>query len=62
MLADQSRLQDPGYQPFAVLSMCRALYTVSYVERLRIANFLDDLCHEREQRKTTLTEVDHGRW
>jgi predicted nucleotidyltransferase len=28
MLADQSRLQDPGYQPFAVLSMCRSLYTV----------------------------------
>jgi hypothetical protein len=29
MLANPSRLQDPGYQPFAVLSMCRALYTVT---------------------------------
>lgn len=28
MLADRSRLRDPGYQPFAVLSMCRSLYTV----------------------------------
>jgi predicted nucleotidyltransferase len=28
MLADPSRLQDPGYQPFAVLSMCRSLYTM----------------------------------
>jgi hypothetical protein len=29
MLANPSRLQDPGYQPFAVLSMCRSLYTVT---------------------------------
>jgi len=28
MLADPSRLQSPGYQPFAVLSMCRSLYTM----------------------------------
>jgi hypothetical protein len=28
MLAEQSRLQNPGYQPFAVLSMCRSLYTM----------------------------------
>lgn len=28
MLDTPSRLRDPGYQPFAVLSMCRALYTV----------------------------------
>jgi predicted nucleotidyltransferase len=28
MLADPSRLQDHGYQPFAVLSMCRSLYTM----------------------------------
>ena len=28
MLADQSRLLNPGYQPFAVLSMCRSLYTM----------------------------------
>lgn len=27
MLGDQARLHDPGYQPFAVLSMCRSLYT-----------------------------------
>jgi hypothetical protein len=28
MLGDQARLRDPGYQPFAVLSMCRSLYTM----------------------------------
>ena len=28
MLADPARLRQPGYQPFAVLSMCRALYTL----------------------------------
>ncbi len=29
MLDNPSRLQDPGYQPYAVLSMCRALYTLT---------------------------------
>ena len=29
MLTNPSRLRDPGYQPFAVLSMCRLLYTVT---------------------------------
>ncbi len=28
MLADPARLEAPGYQPFAVLSMCRAIYTL----------------------------------
>lgn len=29
MLENPDRLRAPGYQPFAVLSMCRALYTIS---------------------------------
>ncbi|NIS83394.1 MAG: DUF4111 domain-containing protein [Anaerolineales bacterium] len=29
MLDNPSRLQDPGYQPYAVLSMCRTLYTLT---------------------------------
>jgi hypothetical protein len=29
MLDNPSRLQSPGYQPFAVLSMCRAVHTLS---------------------------------
>ncbi|KPL07291.1 hypothetical protein AMJ86_04840 [bacterium SM23_57] len=29
MFANPSRLHDPGYQPYAVLSMCRLLYTVT---------------------------------
>ena len=29
MLDDPSRLARPGYQPFAVLSMCRAVHTLS---------------------------------
>lgn len=29
MLDSPSRLLDPGYQPYAVLSMCRSLYTVT---------------------------------
>ena len=28
MLSDSSSLERPGYQPFAVLSMCRALYSI----------------------------------
>lgn len=28
MLKNPQRLKDPGYQPYAVLSMCRALYTL----------------------------------
>jgi len=30
MLRDPADLQRPGYQPFAVLSMCRALYTLQF--------------------------------
>lgn len=30
MLADPSRLEAPGYQPYAVLSMCRSLYTLEH--------------------------------
>jgi predicted nucleotidyltransferase len=30
MLQEPARLQAPGYQPFAVLSMCRALYTFEH--------------------------------
>ena len=30
MLADPAALQRPGYQAYAVLSMCRALYTLQY--------------------------------
>ncbi len=30
MLADPSRLEAPGYQPYAVLSMCRTLYTLEH--------------------------------
>ena len=33
MLAEPSRLRDPGYQPFAVLSMCRMLHTVATGEQ-----------------------------
>jgi hypothetical protein len=29
MLKNPARLEDPGYQPYAVLSMCRSLYTLS---------------------------------
>jgi hypothetical protein len=28
MLSEPGRLHDPGYQPYAVLSMCRSLYTL----------------------------------
>ncbi len=30
MLADSKRLHDPGYAPYAVLSLCRALYTLEH--------------------------------
>jgi hypothetical protein len=30
MLHTPQRLKDPGYQPYAVLSMCRALYTLEH--------------------------------
>ena len=30
MIEDPRRIQSPGYQPFAVLSMCRALYTFEH--------------------------------
>jgi predicted nucleotidyltransferase len=30
MLSDPARLEAPGYQPYAVLSMCRTLYTLEH--------------------------------
>ena len=30
MIEDPARLKDQGYQPYAVLSMCRALYTLEH--------------------------------
>jgi len=35
MLDHPRRLHDPGYQPFAVLSMCRALHTIKHGTILR---------------------------
>ena len=29
-VADATRLRQPGYQPYAVLTMCRALYTLAH--------------------------------
>ena len=38
MIRDPSRLERPEYQPFAVLSMCRALYTLEYGEAVSKAD------------------------
>ena len=38
MIEDPSRLERPEYQPFAVLSMCRALYTLQHGAAVSKAN------------------------